>query len=184
MTERILKQNFFKEKMAEVHNPIDVVAAFESSPALVFSPDIKAFGKIELFVKIWEAFPSAIITKCDLGIMAKEPLLCRNQFLMVLPNATKDETDSVYKIIKDSGVIPKGYVIYARKRAGLKLCALLELAKKDDSESRYVLKKANLIVDGDDLLMMIRTLNDKNIATLKEDGFFKDVKREEDTPGK
>lgn len=170
-------RELYMEKKSEVHTPAEVAAAYENSPALVFTlaENYGAFDKIKLFGEIWEILSSAILTKCDLAIVGKEPQLRRDMFFLVLTNATKEETASIYEKIEGSGIIPSGFVIYPEKRAGIRICAYTTFPK-DSPRPVYLPKKANLFVDGEDLLLTVRNFSKSDRAALKADGFIKNVK--------
>ena len=176
-------RQLYNEKKKIVHTPDEVAAAFENNPALVFALS-KSCGigtKIDLFGEIWETLPNAILTKCDLIIGGKESQFYGDQFLLVMTDATKEETEFVYEKIEASGIIPSGFIIYPKKRAEIKLCAYTTFSK-DTPKPFYRPKKANLIIDGEDLLLTIRSFSKNDRDALKADGFIKtlnDKKMEE-----
>jgi hypothetical protein len=90
-------------------------------------------------------------------------------------NATKEETASIYEKIEESGIIPAGFVIYPKKRAGIRICAYTTFPK-DSPRPVYLPKKVNLFVDGENLLLTVRNFSKSDRAALKADGFIKNVK--------
>ena len=169
-------RQLYNEKKNIVHTPAEVAVAYENSPALVFTlaENYGAVNKIKLFGEIWEILPDAILTTCDLAIVGKESQLRRDMFFFVLTNATKEEAASIYEKIEESGIIPAGFVIYPNKRAGIRICAYTTFPK-DSPRPEYFPKKANLFVDGEELLLTVRNFSKSDRTALKEDGFIKNV---------
>jgi len=82
----------YREKMAEVHTSEKIKSAFdESHYAVCFNYDRGHVGaKHELFAAIWEVNPDVIITEADLCIMAVEPVVWRDQLLLIDKNGNRE----------------------------------------------------------------------------------------------
>jgi len=82
----------YREKMAEVHTPEEIKSAFdESHYAVCFNYDRGHGGaKHALFAAIWEVNPDVIITEADLCIMAVEPVVWRDQLLLIDKNGNRE----------------------------------------------------------------------------------------------
>lgn len=86
----------YREKMEEVHTSEEIKSAFdESHYAVCFNYD-RGHGrtKYALFAAIWEANPDVIITEADLCVMAGDPVVWRDQLLLIDKNGNK-ETDQM-----------------------------------------------------------------------------------------
>ena len=143
----------YKEKMAEVHTPEEIKAAFdESHYAVCFNYDRGySRAKHELFAAIWEVNPEVIITEADLCIMANEPIVWRDQLLLVDKNGTKETANTIAKFMAESGIISYEYRFV--NEVGTKNCFGSADLKKKSPITRF---KGNLLIDGDKLLLTAR----------------------------
>ena len=97
----------YREKMAEVHTSEEIKAAFDDSCyAVCFNYD-RGHGRAKygLFAAIWEVNPDVIITEADLCIMAVEPIVWRDQLLLIDKNGTKETANAIAKFMAESGII-------------------------------------------------------------------------------
>ncbi len=158
----------YREKMAEVHTPEEIKAAFDDSfYAVCFNYD-RGHGraKYALFAAIWEINPDVIITEADLCIMTVEPVVWRDQLLLIDKNGDKETANKIAKFMAESGIISYEY------RFVNKSCAKSCLPPSENRKPT-ALFKGNLLIDGDKLLLTARhtnkadRTNTENLQTLK-----------------
>jgi hypothetical protein len=146
----------YREKKNEVHTPKEIKAAFDASFAMCFEIDRgiaeNMHTKRKLFGDIWTVNPDAIITEADLCVMSTEPTVMRDQFLFINKNGTKDATNEIAKLIEESGIITSVYCFFSEKKAGIKGCYRRVFGEDKPS----VVKKGNLLIDGDKLIVTVR----------------------------
>ena len=153
MTER----KIYMEKKSEVHTHEEILAAFEDNTAIVFelSRERTPSTKSNLFGGIWQINPEAIITEADLCVMSVEATAYRKQILVIDKGGDKDTGNRILDLMYKSGVVPSScYVTFKEKKNGIKRCILQEFNNKTK-----VVKKMNLLVDGNDLLVTVRHLS-------------------------
>ena len=146
----------YREKMAEVHTPKEIKSAFDdSSYAVCFNYD-RGHGraKHELFAAIWEANPDVIITEADLCIMVAEPVVWRDQLLLIDNNGNKETANTIAKFMAESGIISYEYRVV--NEADIKVCFGTVDVKKKSPIIRF---KGNLLVDGDKLMLTARHMS-------------------------
>lgn len=155
-----------REKMAEVHTPEEIKAAFDDSfYAVCFNYDRGHVGaKHELFAAIWEVNPDVIITEADLCIMAVEPIVWRDQPLLIDKNGNKETANTIAKFMAESGIISYEYRIV--NESDIKVCFGTVDVKKESPIVRF---KGNLLVDGDKLMLTARHMNKADRGRLKEE---------------
>ena len=143
----------YREKIAEVHTSEEIKAAFDDSfYAVCFNYDRGHVGaKHELFAAIWEVNPDVIITEADLCIMAVEPVVWRDQLLLIDKNGNKETANTIAKFMAESGIISYEYRVV--NEADIKVCFGTIDVKKESPIVRF---KGNLLVDGDKLLLTAR----------------------------
>ena len=141
----------YREKMKEVHTPEEVKSAFDDSfYAVCFNYDRGHVGaKHELFAAIWEVNPDVIITEAELCIMAVEPIVWRDQLLLIDKNGNKETANTIAKFMAESGIISYEYRFV--NKSGAKTC--LPPSKNGKPSA---LLKGNLLIDGDKLLLTAR----------------------------
>ena len=144
----------YRKKMAEVHTPEEIKLAFDQSLyAVCFNYDrgyVRA--KHELFAAIWEVNPDVIITEADLCIMAVEPIVWRDQLLLIDKNGTKETANTIAKFMAESGIISYEYRFV--NKDGAKICL-----PPSENGKPTALFKGNLLVDGDKLMLTARHMN-------------------------
>ena len=155
---------FYREKMAEVHTPEEVKAAFDQSIyAVCFNYDRGHVGaKHELFTAIWEVNPDVIITEADLCIMADAPVVWRDQLLLIDKNGNKETANTIAKFMAESGIISYEYRIV--NESDIKVCFGTVDVKKESPIVRF---KGNLLIDGDKLLLTARHMSKSDREKLK-----------------
>ena len=154
----------YREKMAEVHTPDEIKSAFdESHYAVCFNYD-RGHGraKYALFAAIWEANPDVIITEADLCIMAVEPIVWRDQLLLIDKSGNKETANAIAKYMAESGMISYEYRFV--NKSGIKVCFGTVDVKKESPIVRF---KGNLLIDGDKLLLTARHMTKEDRETLK-----------------
>ena len=141
----------YREKMSEVHTPEKIKSAFdESHYAVCFNYGRGHVGaKHELFAAIWEVNPDVIITEADLCIMAVEPVVWRDQLLLIDKNGNKETANTIAKFMAESGIISYEYRFV--NKDGIKTCL-----PPSESGKPSALFKGNLLIDGDKLLLTAR----------------------------
>ena len=156
----------YREKMAEVPTPEEVKTAFDQSHyAVCFNYDRGHVGaKHELFAAIWEVNPDVIITEADLCIMAVEPVVWRDQLLLIDKNGNKETANTIAKFMAESGIISYEYRVV--NEADIKVCFGTVDVKKESPIVRF---KGNLLVDGDKLMLTARHMNKADRERLKEE---------------
>ena len=149
-------RQIYKEKMSEVHPPEEILAAFEDNTAVVFelSRERAPSAKSILFGGIWQINPEAIIAEADLCVMNVAPTAHRKQILIIDKGGDKDTSNRILDLMYKSGVVPFCYVTFKEKKHGIKRCILQKFDNKIT-----VVKKMNLLVDGNDLLVTVRHLS-------------------------
>ena len=174
-------REIYNSKKNIVHITSEVVSAFEENHALCFelSSDRSPTAKLNLFGSIWEELPEAIITQCDLVAVSSEAKITRDQYLLILKSADETAIKAVYKIIEESGIVHKGLIIYSRRRGGLKICDFKPFPA--NPSARYNHMKANLMVDGENLLLTVRKFSKIDRTALKEDGSIHNVSDKENS---
>ena len=158
----------YKEKMAVSYTKNELKKAFdESGFSVCFNYDRGHVGaKHELFAAIWEVNPDVIITEADLCIMAVEPVVWRDQILLIDKNGNKETANTIAKFMAESGIISYEY------RFVNKSCAKSCLPPSENRKPT-ALFKGNLLIDGDKLLLTARhtnkadRTNTENLQTLK-----------------
>lgn len=141
----------YREKMAEVHTPDEIKSAFdESRYAVCFNYD-RGHGraKYALFAAIWEVNPDVIITEADLCIMTVEPVVWRDQLLLIDKNGDKETANKIAKFMAESGIISYEYRFI--NKSGAKTCL-----PPVTNGKLAALFKGNLLIDGDKLLLTAR----------------------------
>ncbi len=156
----------YREKMAEVHTPEEIKAAFdESHYAVCFNYDRDhGRAKYALFAAIWEVNPDVIITEADLCIMAVEPIVWRDQLLLIDKNGTKETANAIAEFMAESGMVSYEYRFV--NKSDVKVCFGSVDVKKKSPIVRF---KGNLLIDGDKLLLTARHMSKSDREKLKED---------------
>ena len=158
-------RELYMTKKSEVHTAAEVLAAFEDSAVFVFalSEDRTVFSKTNLLGGIWMINSDAIITEADLCVMSVEPTAHRKQFLVIDKNGNEETHNRILDLIENSGVVPSCYVAFKEKKKGIKRCFLNRFGK-----TTALLKKMNLLFDGEDWLVTVRHFSKADHDTRKE----------------
>ena len=146
----------YQEKMKESHTQEEIAAAFDSSFAICFSFKKDALKqKPKWLGTIWRNInPDMIATKADLVVMSTTPMVLRDQQLLINRNDSKGSADEIVKLLTESGALSEAYCFFSEKKNGIKGCYCYVVG----SDKLTPIKKANLLIDGDKLLLTVRTL--------------------------
>ena len=150
------ERKIYMEKKDIVHTSEEILAAFEDNTAIVFelSRERAPSANSNLFGGIWQINPEAIITEADLCVMSVEATAHRKQILVIDKGGDKDTGNRILDLMYKSGVVPSCYVTFNEKKYEIKRCILQRFDNKTT-----VVKKMNLLVDGNDLLVTVRHLS-------------------------
>jgi hypothetical protein len=165
MEEKKSYRAIFRQKKDEVHTPKEILQAFGSSFAACFAlaEDCTPGARMQLFGKIWDINPDAIIVEADLFGVQSDPVAVKNQYLVICKNGTKESNALLAQCLGESGVITSPWYIQSKKQGGIKTC----YRYVSGNNKPAVLHKANLLIDGDDLLLSVRHLSTADHARLK-----------------
>ena len=120
-------------------------------------------AKHALFAAIWEINPEVIITEADLCILAVEPIVWRDQLLLIDKNGTKETANTIAKFMAESGIISYEYRFF--NKSDTKVC----LPPSENGKPAALLK-GNLLIDGDKLLVTARHMTKADREVLKKRG--------------
>ena len=123
------KKNYrttFRQKKNEVHTTKEIASAFEHSFSACFalSEDCAPGARMQLFSKIWEINPDAIITEADLFVVQSDPVAAMDQYLVIGKNGTKETNALLARCLEESGIITSPWYIQSKKQGGIKTCYL------------------------------------------------------------
>lgn len=161
----------YREKKNEVHSPEEIKAAFDAGFAVCFCVDREklksATDKPLLLTSLWQINSDAIITEADLCVMGIDSTVARDQFLLINKNGTKESPNELVKCIEESGIVSSCICFFSEKKAGIKGC----FRRVVGSEKTVCRKKANLLIDGDKILVTVRsqTKADRDAIKMEKD---------------
>lgn len=157
MEEKKSYRAIFKEKMAEVHTHEEILQVFDGSFCACFAlkEEHTPGARMTLLGKIWDINPDAIIVEADLFVAHTNPEAARGQYLVLCKNGTKESNALVCQLLEESGSITDPWYFQSGKESGFKSCFRYKLG----TELHAVLYKANLIFDGDNPLLTVRSLS-------------------------
>ena len=147
----------FRHKKDEVHTREELLQAFDSSFCACFalSEDCAPGARMQLFGKIWDINPDTIITEADLFVVQPDPVAARKQYLVISKNGTRECNALLAQCLEESGVITSPWYIQSKKQGGIKTCYRFI----SETQQKAVVHKANLLIDGDNLLLTVRHLS-------------------------
>ncbi len=146
----------FRNEKLTTEQASEIKAAFDAGVAMCFAFD-KGFGatpRIAVASQILEGFADAMLAKCDVLIDGPEPKVWKDMILVI-----KQETDNesfnkmMDEIILPSGVVSQAIFVGKANDKGVKKAVEREFS----NDKPCIVKKANLLVDGCELLLTIRT---------------------------
>ena len=149
--------HYYIKKRDEVHTIEETAEAFENSFAFCFELDRSLMttppGKAKLYADIWTINPDAIIKEADVCIFMKNSESKCGQVLVVNKNGEKGTANAIAKLIEDCPFVHSVIICVDQKKDGNKRCVRHVCG---DNRPRIV-DKANLLIDGDKLLLTVRT---------------------------
>ncbi len=155
------KSRDFRNEKLTAEQASEIKAAFDAGVAMCFAFD-KGFGatpRIKVASQILESFADAILAKCDVLIDGSEPKVWQDMILVI-----KQETDNesfnkmMDEIILPSGVVSQAIFVGKANDKGVKRAVRRTFAE----EKAAIVKKANLLVDGNKLILSIRHFDPKS----------------------
>ena len=158
MTENKSARQIYMENKGKVHEASEFIEAFDENVVVCFAlkRERHVTAKSELLGNIWKIAPEAIITdKCDLCVMFSEPNAYVKQFLLIFKNTGSAEINAALDLIAESEVIEHAYLAYPKKTR--KSCIKLDITK-----TTFVVRKMNLLLDGNNLMITVRHLSQVN----------------------
>ena len=162
------KKNYrtiFRQKKDEVHTAEEIASAFDSSFSACFAlAENRTLGaKMQLFGDIWDINPEAIITEASLFMVQSDLVVATNHYLVVSKNGTKETNILLSRCLEESGVITSPWYIQSKKHGGIKTCYRFV----SETQQKAVVHKANLLIDGDNLLLTVRHLSSADHRRIK-----------------
>ena len=103
-----------------------------------------------------------IITEADLCIMAVEPVVWRDQLLLIDKNGNKETANTIAKYMAESGIISYEYRFV--NKSGAKNCL-----PPSENRKPTALFNGNLLIDGDKLLLTAKHMNKADGEMLMEE---------------
>ena len=152
------KSRDFRYKKLTVDEAQKIKAAFDAGVAMCFSFDKEngSVSRVALVSKILENFPDALIAKCDYIYLGSEPKAFRDMILLVKKDTDKEAFNKmVDEIIIPSGIVSEAVFIGKTGEQGVKKAVKREFA----NDKPCIVKKANLLVDGEKLVLTVRANN-------------------------
>lgn len=155
------KTRDFRNEKLTAEQASEIKAAFDAGVAMCFAFD-KGFGarpRITVASQILEGFQDALLAKCDVLYDGTDPQVWKDMILVI-----KRETDNesfnkmVDEIIIPSGVVSQAIFVGKTNDKGVKRAVRRTFAEAKAA----IVKKANLLVDGNKLILTIRLLDHKS----------------------
>ena len=154
-------RDFRNAKLTE-EQACSIKTSFDAGIAMCFTFDqgSAAPSRISLISKILQSYPDVILAKCDCVHFDTDPKVVRDMILLIKTDSDKESLNTmVNEIIIPSGCVSQAIFIAATNEDNLK-----KAYKREFSNNKScTVRKANLIVDGDKLLITIRI----NVVTKK-----------------
>lgn len=149
------KTRDFRNEKLTAEQADGIKAAFDSGVAMCFAFD-KGYGmapRITVASQILEGFQDAILAKCDVLIDDSEPKVWQDMILVIKQETDNDSFNKMMdEIILPSGVVSQAIFVGKTNDKGVKKAVKREFA----NDKPCIVKKANLLVDGCELLLTIR----------------------------
>ena len=150
------KSRDFRNVRLTVEQANSIKSSFDAGIAMCFTfdPGSCAPTRISLISNILKYYPDVILAKCDYVHFGTDPKGKRDMILLVKTDRDKDSLNAIV----DEIIIPSGCVSQAIFVAGANEDNIKKAYKREFSNNKpCIVKKANLLVDGDKLLLTIRT---------------------------
>ena len=154
------KSRDFRNARLTVEQANSIKSSFDAGVAMcfTFAPESSAPARISLISNILKHYLDVIFAKCDYVHFGKDTQCMRDMILLIKTDTDKESMNKmVEEIIKPSGCVSQAVFVAETNEAGIK-----KAVKRDFlNEKPCIVKKVNLLVDGDKLLLTIRTLSSK-----------------------
>lgn len=150
------ERKIYMEGRSKKHSVEEILTAFEDSYSICFElgDNRTPSTKIKLLTGVWAVNPDAIVTETDLCVLSAESTAQRKQMLLIDKNGDINTINKILDLMYESEAISNCYVTYKEKEYGTKIGVL----QKFDSKTK-VIKKFNLLIDGENLLLTVRSLS-------------------------
>ena len=151
----LINQNITAEQAKELKS------AFDSGVAMCFTvnKELGAGSRIKMVSNLLESYPDVVLAKCDYIYFGSEPKVFRDMILLLKKETDNDSFNKmVDEIIISSGIVSETVFIGKTGEQGVKKAVKREFA----NDKPCIVKKANLLVDGDKLVLTVRSLNKKS----------------------
>ena len=148
----------FRNKKLTTAQANGIKAAIDAGVAMCFSFDKEngSVSRVTLVSKILENFPDALIAKCDYIYFGSEPKAFKDMILLIKKeNDNESFNKMVDEIIVPSGIVGQAIFIGKTNENGIKRAVQRSLTE----DKAAIVKRANILIDGDKLLLTVRTLN-------------------------
>ena len=150
------KSRDFRNEKLTTEQACEIKAVFDAGVAMCFAFD-KGNGagpRVSVTSKILENYPDALLAKCDVLYDGTEPFVWKDMILIIKKETDKESFNKmVDEIIVPSDAISQAIFIGKTNEEGIKKAVKREFANDKPS----LVKKANLLVDDNQLLLTIRT---------------------------
>ena len=150
----LLNQNITVEQANEVK------LAFDSGVAMCFkvNKELGAGPRIKIISDILENHLDVMLVKCDLFIDSADPKAFSDMILLVKKETENESFNKmVDEIIIPSGIVSEAIFVGKTNEKNVKKAVRREFA----NDKPCIVKKANLLVDGDKLVLTIRSYSPK-----------------------
>ena len=150
------ERKIYMEGRNKKHSVEEILTAFEDSYSICFElgDNRTPSTKIKLLTGVWTINPDAIVTETDLCVLSAESTVQRKQMLLIDKNGDIDTINKILDLMYESEAISNCYVTYKEKEYGTKIGVLQKFNRKPK-----IIKKMNLLVDGENLLLTVRFLS-------------------------
>lgn len=160
--------HLYIEKLKEVYSLEDVKEAFHSSYAVCFNferTEDFVSKKRKLIMDILCVNPDVILTEADLCILGSEPIVLRDQQLLINKKGTHDMAREITKLMSECGIISYEYRFVTEETTGTKI-SYGSIGADEKSHRRF---KGNLLIDGAKLMLTARHMTKADSAALKSE---------------
>ena len=150
------KSRDFRNEKLTPEQACEIKAAFDAGMAMCFAFDKgnDAHPRISVVSKILRGYPDVILAKCDYVYLGTEPKGERDMILLIKTDTGKESFNRIVdEIIIPSGSVSQAIFIGMTNEEGIKKAVKREFA----NDKSCIVKKANLLIDGDKLLLTIRS---------------------------
>lgn len=148
---------FYRKKLtAEQCNEMQTMFADSFAVCFELKRDLET-GRRPVAMSLWylivKELPNAYIMDAELLTGGSEPTVKGEQVLIILNKNSAEESEKLMKLLEESGKVDTCYLIFSKKKEDDKGCVRVIFG----SDKPAIVKKANLLVDRDKLLLTVRT---------------------------